>query len=76
MSKRTKTLQEPAYRDRFEDGYEHALKDAHDRLCELGHHDAAVYIGDMQGEYGATIAKQVRKNVRERRAAKKARKRG
>ncbi len=70
-----KPAQEPAYKDTFADGYEHALKDAHDRLADLGLHDAAIYIGDMQGEYGQSIAKSVRKSVREWRVAKRGAKR-
>lgn len=73
MASRKQTPQEPAYKDTFADGYEHALKDAYDHLSELGLHDAAIYVGDLQGEHGPVIAKAVRKSVREWRAAKRAR---
>jgi hypothetical protein len=71
-----KRIREPAYKDCFEDGYEHALKDAHDRLASQGLHDAAISIGEMQGKYSASIAKIVRGLEREWKAEQKARKRG
>lgn len=66
-----KKLEEPAYKDNFADGYEHALKDAYDVLADHGFHDACILVGDMQGEYAETVAGHVRKSVREWRAAKR-----
>lgn len=71
VASRKQGLVAPAFKDTFADGYEHALKDAYDHLSEIGLHDAAFEVGDLQGEHGPKIAKAVRRKVREWRAAKR-----
>lgn len=67
-----KKIQEPAYKDNFLDGYEHALKDAYDHLVQLQADDAgfsvgeAIYkLGELQGRLGIKISKCVKASVAE-----------